>query len=49
LDIYTRILALATIDTRGPLSNGVWGTGKASLMRMIERHLAAEDENVVTV
>ncbi|WP_433261329.1 P-loop NTPase fold protein [Actinosynnema sp. CS-041913] len=42
---------MAATDTRGPFTIGVfgeWGTGKTSLMRMVERNLAA-DENVVTV
>ncbi|MGW5719151.1 P-loop NTPase fold protein [Amycolatopsis sp. NPDC003865] len=50
-DAYARILAAAATDTRGPFTMGVfgeWGTGKTSLMRLVERQLA-EEENVVTV
>ncbi|MEU6155368.1 P-loop NTPase fold protein [Actinosynnema sp. NPDC047251] len=50
-DVYARVLASAATDTRGPFTIGVfgeWGTGKTSLIRMVERNLSA-DENVVTV
>ncbi len=50
-DTYSRILASAATNTRGPFTIGVfgeWGTGKTSLMRLIERRLA-DDPNVVTV
>jgi len=50
-DTYARILAGAATDTRGPFTIGVfgeWGTGKTSLMRLIEKRL--DDEGtVVTV
>ncbi|KFZ76990.1 hypothetical protein ED92_38415 [Amycolatopsis sp. MJM2582] len=50
-DTYARILAGAATDTRGPFTIGVfgeWGTGKTSLMRLIEKRLGDEG-NVVTV
>ncbi|MDG4833044.1 P-loop NTPase fold protein [Solwaraspora sp. WMMD1047] len=50
-DTYSRILASAATNTRGPFTIGVfgeWGTGKTSLMRLIERRLD-DDPNVVTV
>lgn len=48
---YAEIIARAALDTGGPFTIGVfgeWGTGKTSLMRLVERELAAHD-NVVTV
>jgi hypothetical protein len=48
---YSRVLGQAALETPGPLTIGVfgeWGTGKTSLMRMIQDHLAKEN-NVVTV
>src|SRR5580658_9579 len=48
---YAEVLADAAIDTRGPFTIGVfgeWGTGKTSLMRLVERKLSGR-ENVVTV
>lgn len=50
-DTYSRILAAAASNTRGPFTIGVfgeWGTGKTSLMRLIERQLS-HDPNIVTV
>jgi hypothetical protein len=50
-EAYARVLASAAADTRGPFTIGVfgeWGTGKTSLMRLIERQLADEPQ-VVTV
>ncbi|WP_430501296.1 KAP family P-loop NTPase fold protein [Micromonospora trifolii] len=50
-DTYSRIVASAATNTRGPFTIGVfgeWGTGKTSLMRLIERRLD-DDPNVVTV
>ena len=50
-EAYSRILAAAASDTRGPFTIGVfgeWGTGKTSLMRLIERQLQ-DDPNIVTV
>lgn len=50
-ETYSRILAAAASDTRGPFTIGVfgeWGTGKTSLMRLIERHLSG-DPDIVTV
>ena len=48
---YARVLARAAIGTPGPFTVGVfgeWGTGKTSLMRLVERELKG-DKNVVTV
>ena len=48
---YARTLAGAALGTEGPFTIGVfgdWGTGKTSLMRMIQRELANEEE-VLTV
>ncbi|MEU4740462.1 P-loop NTPase fold protein [Actinosynnema sp. NPDC023658] len=50
-DAYADVLAAAATDTRGPFTIGVfgeWGTGKTSLMRLVERRLD-EDPGVVTV
>jgi len=50
-ETYSRILAAAASDTRGPFTIGVfgeWGTGKTSLMRLIERQLS-DDPDIVTV
>jgi hypothetical protein len=50
-DAYSRVLAAAATDTRGPFTIGVfgdWGTGKTSLMRLIESRLAS-DPRIVTV
>jgi KAP family P-loop domain/TIR domain len=50
-ETYSRILAAAASDTKGPFTIGVfgeWGTGKTSLMRLIERQLS-EDQDIVTV
>jgi hypothetical protein len=48
---YAEVLAGAALDTRGPFTIGVfgeWGTGKTSLMRLVEHELSSHD-NVVTV
>jgi len=48
---YAKILADAAIGTTGPFTIGVfgeWGTGKTSLMRMIESTLSNE-EHVITI
>ena len=48
---YARVLARAALDTPGPFTIGVfgeWGTGKTSLMSLIQSNLA-EEPNVVTV
>jgi hypothetical protein len=50
-ETYARILAAAASDTRGPFTIGIfgeWGTGKTSLMRLIERQLSG-NPNIVTV
>ena len=50
-DTYARVLAQAALDTPGPFTIGVfgeWGTGKTSLMRLIQANLKTEP-NVVTV
>jgi len=50
-DAYAEVLAGAVLGTEGPFTIGIfgeWGTGKTSLMRMIEEHLKKED-SVVTV
>jgi hypothetical protein len=50
-DAYSRILATAAANTRGPFTIGVfgeWGTGKTSLMRLIEQRLS-NDPDIVTV
>ena len=49
-DAYSTVIANAALGTPGPFTIGVfgeWGTGKTSLMRMIEQKLAGDD--VVTV
>lgn len=48
---YARVLAQAALDTPGPFTIGIfgeWGTGKTSLMRLIQSGLTAES-NVITV
>lgn len=48
---YARTLAGAALGTEGPFTIGIfgdWGTGKTSLMRMIQRELANEEE-ILTV
>jgi hypothetical protein len=48
---YASVLASAALHTRGPFTIGVfgeWGTGKTSLMRLVEGELAGRG-NVVTV
>jgi KAP-like P-loop domain-containing protein/TIR domain-containing protein len=48
---YARVLAQSALDTPGPFTIGVfgeWGTGKTSLMRLIQSQLEGES-NVVTV
>jgi KAP family P-loop domain/TIR domain len=48
---YAEVLANAAIDTRGPFTIGVfgeWGTGKTSLMRLVEGKLSGR-ENIATV
>jgi hypothetical protein len=48
---YAEVLADAALETRGPFTIGVfgeWGTGKTSLMRLVERELSGH-ENVATV
>jgi hypothetical protein len=48
---YAEVLAGAALDTRGPFTIGVfgeWGTGKTSLMRLVEQKLSSH-QNVVTV
>jgi hypothetical protein len=50
-DSYASVLASAALHTRGPFTIGVfgeWGTGKTSLMRLVEGELDHR-ENVVTV
>jgi len=48
---YARVLASVAAGTPGPFNIGVfgeWGTGKTSLMRMIQKELMPQD-NIVTV
>lgn len=48
---YSQVLARSALDTPGPFTIGVfgeWGTGKTSLMRLIQSRLA-DEPNVVTV
>lgn len=48
---YARVLAQAAMDTPGPFTVGVfgeWGTGKTSLMHLVQSKLQGES-NVVTV
>ena len=48
---YSEILANAALGTPGPFTVGVygdWGTGKTSLLRMVEARLS-ESENVIPV
>lgn len=50
-EVYARVLSQAALDTPGPFTIGVfgeWGTGKTSLMRLIQASLANQP-NVVTV
>ncbi|MCX6828636.1 MAG: P-loop NTPase fold protein [candidate division Zixibacteria bacterium] len=49
--MYSRVLAEVAIQTPGPFTVGVfgeWGTGKTSLMRLVEEYLATR-KNVITV
>ncbi|MDY6839790.1 MAG: P-loop NTPase fold protein [Thermodesulfobacteriota bacterium] len=49
--MYARILSDVAVQTPGPFTVGVfgeWGTGKTSLMRLVQEHLAA-NKNVITV
>jgi len=49
--MYSRVLAETAIQTPGPFTVGVfgeWGTGKTSLMRLVEDHLSTR-KNVITV
>jgi len=48
---YAEVLAGVAVETRGPFTIGIfgeWGTGKTSLMRLMERRLSSHDD-VVTV
>ncbi len=48
---YSKILASVAMETPGPFTVGIfgeWGTGKTSLMRMVEEYLSTE-KNVITV
>jgi KAP family P-loop domain/TIR domain len=48
---YAQVLAQSALDTPGPFTIGVfgeWGTGKTSLMRLIQSRLA-DEPNVATV
>jgi pantothenate kinase-related protein Tda10 len=50
-DNYARILAKAAKDTTGPFTIGIygeWGTGKTSLLRLIQKGLK-DDNSIVTV
>ena len=50
-DAYAQVLAQSALDTPGPFTIGVfgeWGTGKTSLMRLIQSRLSGEP-NVATV
>ena len=50
-DSYASVLANAALGTDGPFTIGIfgeWGTGKTSLMRLIEQKINNED-NVITV
>lgn len=50
-DTYAQVLSDVATNTRGPFTIGVfgeWGTGKTSLMRLIEAKLG-ENDDVVTV
>jgi len=50
-ETYAQVLAQAAKDTVGPFTIGVfgeWGTGKTSLLRLIERRLT-NDPDVITV
>jgi predicted KAP-like P-loop ATPase len=48
---HSKILSTVALETHGPFTIGIlgeWGTGKTSLMHLIEQRLCAS-ENVVTV
>lgn len=50
-ETYSQVLAAAIADTRGPFTIGIfgeWGTGKTSLMHLIENRLEGNDD-IVTV
>jgi predicted KAP-like P-loop ATPase len=50
-ETYSRVLASAALDTRGPFTIGIfgeWGTGKTSIMRLVQKQLGSEPK-VVTV
>lgn len=51
--VYSKILGEVILNTPTPFTVGVfgeWGTGKTSLMRMIEKHVTDIDkENVITI
>lgn len=50
-DTYARVLASAALDTRGPFTIGIfgeWGTGKTSIMRLVQKRLGSEPK-VITV
>ena len=49
-DTYAQILADAAVGTKGPFTIGVfgeWGSGKTSLLRMVQKNLSREDDVVV--
>ncbi len=49
--MYSNVLSSVAIETPGPFTIGVfgeWGTGKTSLMRMVEENLSKE-KNIITV
>lgn len=52
-NIYSQIIGEAIINSPTPFTAGIfgeWGTGKTSLMRMIEKYLREQDEkNVITI
>jgi hypothetical protein len=50
-EVYARVLAATAAETRGPFTIGVfgeWGTGKTSLLRLVEKKLVANPK-IVTV
>lgn len=52
-NIYSQIIGEAIINSPTPFTAGIfgeWGTGKTSLMRMIEKYLQDQDKkNVITI
>lgn len=51
-DVYAKVLADAAVGTGGPFTIGIygeWGTGKTSLMRLIEADIKESRKEILTV